>query len=94
MLVGCIALGVLDAFVLLISIGFGPSGFGGDATRTASQVATAHRAEYGGAVALAFSVASIPVFWTLRRRPEPLLVALLACLVTEVAGFLILVTLG
>src|SRR5438105_783752 len=56
-----VVLGALDGLILLIAIAFGPSGFGGDHTQTAGQIARSHRGQLAGFVALALSAATVPV---------------------------------
>ena len=86
-----LAMGGLHALLLLLSAGFGPSGFGGDGRVTAADIERAHHAEAAAVVGVVLALACLVAFVSRRRLTHPTS-ALAVLVITELALLLYVVT--
>jgi len=61
----CGLLAVGDFFLLVIAVGFGPEGFGGDGTVSSGRAAVEHSGILAGLVGLAVAVVALVASWCL-----------------------------
>lgn len=81
-----IAVAIIDAPVLLLSVGFGPEGFGGDANPSPRHVTSYHRGQVAGVVALAISVAGLAANFAI-EDPSRRRAVLTGAVVAQLAAF-------
>ena len=84
--------GLVALTVLGLSIVFGASGFGGDATTTAASRAGESRGQFAGVVAVTLAAAAIPLFIRLRQRPNVRALALVGVVLAEADGVAVLLS--
>jgi hypothetical protein len=65
-----LAVGALDFFLLGLAITFGPSGFGGDRTMSAREVAAANLGQAAGFAGCLLAVAAVAVAVVMRSSPK------------------------
>ena len=81
-----VAVAFVDAPLLLLSVGFGPEGFGGDANPSPSYVAAYHRGQAAGVVALLIAVIGVAAYF-LAKTPTARRAVLSVALAAQLIAF-------